>query len=273
MQSIRNWHFVKFMIMIMFSIIAVFPFYMMLNMGTYFANDLFRGIKLLPGDYLIENLKTISTIPFPRFYINSTIIAVSSAILTTLVCSMAGFAFAKYNFHFKNILFTILLLTIMVPTQLSLVGFVLQMRVMGLLDTQIPLIIPPAASAFGAFWMTQYSKKSIPDSILESARIDGCNDYRIFFLIVFPVIMPAAVALALLVFLHSWNSFILPMVILSNENLFTLPLGIRMLATQHRFDIGAQILGLTVGTIPMLLFFAVFSKNLMSGLAAAAVKE
>ena len=121
--------------------------------------------------------------------------------------------------------------------------------------------------------MTQYTKSSIPDSVIESAKIDGCNDFRVFLQIALPFVAPACMTLAMLVFLQSWNNFVVPMIILSNDKLYTIPLGIRQLATTYRFDVGAQILGLTVGTIPMLVVFAAFSKHLISGLAAAAVKE
>lgn len=264
--------FISIVLLIIMSLIAAFPFYSMIIMGTYYANDLFTGIKLLPGDYLVENFKSIMSIDIGNNYKNSLIVATGVTLLGVLVSSMAGFAFAKYNFRMKKFLFAFILATMMVPKQLGLVAFIIEMRAIGWIDTLLPLIIPPAANAFGAFWMAQYSKSAIPHEVLESARIDGCSEYGLFFRIALPFLRSALVTIGLLLFLWSWNDFLTPFILLSDEKLFTLQLGIRQLSTQFRFDYAAQILGLTLGTIPILIFFAIFSKNLISGLSAAAVK-
>jgi multiple sugar transport system permease protein/cellobiose transport system permease protein len=161
----------------------------------------------------------------------------------------------------------------MVPTQLSLVGFIIEINKIGWLNTHLPLIIPPAASAFGVFWIRQYTRSGIPDSVVESARLDGCGEFRIYLQIAMPFMRPACVTLLMLSFLWTWNSFFIPMIVLSSNKLYTIPLGIRQLTTQYRADVAAQILGLSIATIPMLAVFAVFSKNLISGLASAAIKE
>lgn len=264
---------VMFLLMVLFSLIALAPFWFMINMGTYKSNELYTGIKLIPGNYLAENFASLMTINFFRYYGNSLIVAILCAGLTVLVCSMCGYALSKYDFRGRKSMGNIVLLTMMVPTQLSLVGFVIEMKNIGWLNTLLPLIIPPAASAFGVFWMRQYTRDSIPDSVIESARLDGCGEFGIFLRIALPFMRPACMTLALLSFLWSWNSFITPTIILTNEKLYTVPLGIRQLATQFRTDIGAQILGLSLATIPILILFAIFSKNLISGLASAAVKE
>ena len=260
-------------IMVIIAIVSLFPFWLMINMGTYYSNDLYTSIKIIPGNYLLQNLKTLSTINHPRYYMNSLVVALSCAALTVLVCSMAGFAFSKYRFKGKNVLMQIVLLSMLVPLQLGVVGFVIEMKFFGWIKTLLPLIIPNAASAFGVYWMTQYTKGAIPDSVIESAYIDGCNDFRVYVQIAMPFMRPACFTLALLSFLWSWNAFMVPSIIITTEKLFTIPLGIRQLATQYRMDVAAQILGLTFGTLPMLLVFAAFSKNLISGLAVAAVKE
>ena len=254
------------------SLVAIYPYYSMILMGTYYSNDLFTGIKILPGDFLKENLSTIRTINIFRFYKNSALVAVSCSLLTILVCAAAGFGFAKYQFRFKKPLFTFILLTMMVPLQLGMVAFVSEMKAIGWLKTLLPLIIPPAANAFGAFWMTQYALQAIPDEVMESARIDGCSEFRIFGQIGLPFLVPACTTLGLLSFLLSWNSLFQPLIVISDAKLFTIPLGIRQLATNFRQDNAAQILGLTLTSIPILFFFGFFSRSLISGLSAAAVK-
>lgn len=262
-----------FIVMLIITLFSIAPFWIMINMGTYKSTDLYKGIKLLPGDYLSTNFKSLMQIDFWRYYANSLIVAVLCAALTVFVCAMCGYALSKYDFKGRKALINVVLLTMMIPTQLSLVGFVIEMKTIGWLNTLLPLIVPPAASAFGVFWMRQYSQDTIPQSVIESARIDGCNEFKIFTHIALPFMRPACMTLALLSFLWSWNNFVTPMVVLTNEKLYTVPLGIRQLATQFRTDIGAQILGLTLATIPMLIVFSIFSKSLISGLASAAVKE
>lgn len=262
-----------FTFMSIIALISIAPFYFMIMMGTYKSSEIYTGVKLVPGYFLQVNFNTLMSIDFMKYYGNSLFVAGSCALLTVLVCAACGYGLAKYRFRGRKTMTGLIMLTMMVPTQLSLVGFTIEMNQLGWLNTHLPLIIPAAASAFGVFWMNQFISGAIPDSVVESARLDGCGEFRIFFQIALPFIRPACMTLALISFLWSWNNFLLPMIVLSKESLYTLPLGIRQLATQFRTDIGAQILGLTLATIPMLLMFAVFSKNLISGLASAAVKE
>lgn len=256
-----------------FCLIAIFPFYMMIMMGTYQTNALYKGLKLLPGNYLRQNFISLTRIRFPLYYFNSLLVAGSVAVLTVLVCSMAGYGISKYHFKGKQTMLSIIMMTMMIPTQLSLVGFAKEMVLLHWSNTLLPLIFPPIANAFGVFWMTNYSKGAIPDAVIESAKIDGCGEFEVFYRIALPFLKPACVTLGLIAFLGAWNSFLIPLVMISKEALYTLPLGIKQMATQFRTDVGGQILGLTVATIPILFFFGYFSDNLISGLASAAVKE
>lgn len=260
-------------VMAVICLVALFPFYMMVMMGTYKTTDLYRGLKLLPGNYLVENIKSLMQIRFPLYYFNSLFVAGTVAILTVLVCAMAGYGISKYKFRGKEVLTSVIMTTMMIPTQLSLVGFAKEMVLIGWNNTLLPLIIPPVAHAFGVFWMINYTQSAIPDAVIESAKLDGCGELSVFFRIALPFIKPACVTLGLIAFLGSWNSFLIPLIVISKEALYTLPLGIKQLATQFRTDIGGQILALTVATIPILFFFGYFSDNLIAGLASAAVKE
>ena len=260
-------------ILICSSVVAIFPFWTMMMMGTYYSNDIYKGIKILPGTYMMENFKTLTTINFGQYYLNSFTIGTFCSLLTVLVCSMAGFGFAKYRFRGKTALMGLVMVTLMVPVQLGLVGFVIQMNAIGWLSTLLPLIIPNSASAFGVYWMTSYTTGAIPDSVIESARIDGCNDLRVYLQIALPFMIPACATLLLLSFLWSFNAYLVPAIIISEDRLYTVTIGIRQLGTQFRNDVGAQIFGLSIATIPMLLVFSIFSKYLITGLSASAVKE
>lgn len=162
-------------------LIALFPFYMMVMMGTYKSNELYKGLKLLPGNNLIENIKSLTKIRFPLYYFNSLFVAGAVALLTVFVCAMAGYGISKYHFKGKQVITSIIMMTMMIPTQLSLVGFAKEMVILHWNNTLLPLIIPPVANAFGVFWMINYTKGSIPDAVIESAKLDGCGELDVFF--------------------------------------------------------------------------------------------
>jgi cellobiose transport system permease protein len=254
------------------SLVSLLPFYIMIVMGTYKNEDLFTRIVLLPGNYLLQNLKTVSASRFDLVYMNSLIVSLSSTALSVFVSACAGFAFAKHEFRHKNKLFAFILLTMMIPGQLGIVAYVIEMRYLQLSGTLLPLILPWIANAFGVFWMTQFIRSAVPTEVLESAKMDGCSSVGVFFRIVIPFIYPAITTLSLLVFLWSWNNYLLPLIIVNKPELFTIPLGITSLGDAYRTDLAAQILGLTLGTLPVLVLFAIGSKSFVRGLTAGSVK-
>ena len=253
-------------------IVCVFPFYMMLIMSSYKSEMLFRMMAVLPSDYLVPNFQTVLKSNFPTSYWNSFYIALLVTMLSSLSSAMAGYGFAKYEFKGRKGLFNVVLAMLMIPSQLGLIAFIWEMRQLGWSDTHLPLIVPAISSSFGVFWMRQYIRDSVPDEVIDSARIDGANDIRVFFQISLAFIRPALLSTGLLFFLWSWNNYMLPLLVITKEDLQTIPLSIAGLRDYHRTDYGAQILGLSLGTIPMIALFIVFSKSLISGLAASAVK-
>ncbi len=254
------------------SLVTLLPFYIMIIMSTHLSEDILVSLKLLPGDYLWKNLQTVFSTNFLHFYFNSAYIAIFSTAGCVIVSSMAGFAFAKYRFKGRKFLFGFLLATMMIPTQLGLVGLVMQLKYMGLMNNHFALIVPPMANAFNVFWMAQYMKGSVPNEILESARIDGCGDFRAFFQIVFPLVRPASITVFLLAFLSSWNNYITPLVVLSKEKLYTIPMAITLFSTTYRNDYAASILALTLATLPIIIIFAFGSKYLIKGMVMGSVK-
>ncbi len=259
-------------VMALVSMVSLFPFYSMLMMGTYKTTDLYSSVKLLPGNYLKENLQRVLSTPIFTFYRNSIAVAVCSSLVCVFVSSLAGYALAKFQFRGKKLISSFILLTMMVPSQLGIVAFVLEMRKMGLTDTLIPLILPFAANAFGVYWIRSFSESAVPFEVLESARIDGAGEFSIFFRIVLPFIRPACVTLLLLAFLWSWNDFLYPLVLINKNELYTIPLGIRQMSGAYSNDTAAQILGLSVSTLPILLLFIAFNRNMIEGLTSSSVK-
>ncbi|TBL80120.1 carbohydrate ABC transporter permease [Paenibacillus thalictri] len=254
------------------SLFALIPFYTMIIMGTYVSEDLYTGLKLLPGHYFIENFKTVMSQNFLHFYGNSLLVSVVNTTLAVLVSALTGFAFAKYQFKGKKLLYYFVIATLMIPPQLGLIGFVVEMRWLGLVNTLYPLILGGLANAFGVFWMTQYISSAVPNEIIESGRLDGCSEMGIFIRIVFPVIRPAFITLFMLFFLWSWNNYLTPLVIINKEKLYTIPLAISLISSEYRTDYAARILALTLSTLPILILFAAGSKHLIRGLVGGSIK-
>ena len=260
-------------IMLLITIITMFPFYMMFIMGTYTTEVIQQRLVLLPGPNLVENWNYVFGTRFMLYYWNSFFIAVVTTIGGVIISAMAGYGFAKFYFKGKQFLFIIVIATLMLPTQLGLVGFVMQMRYMKLFNSHWALILPPMANAFHVYWMTTYIRTGVPTEIIESGRIDGCGEHNIFLKLVFPLIRPATITVTLLAFLVSWNSYFLPLVVLNEDKKYTIPLGIMNFSTLFRKNYAASILALTLAVIPIILMFGFFSKHLISGLTSGSVKE
>jgi multiple sugar transport system permease protein/cellobiose transport system permease protein len=255
------------------SLIALIPFYMMLIMGTYVNEELFTGIKLFPGNYLRGNFASVMRINFMRYYGNSLMVAVTHTAGAVFVSALTGYAFAKYRFKGRNAIFGFVVATLAIPPQVGMVGFVVEMRMLHWVNTLLPLIIPGLGNAFAIFWMTQYITAAVPLEVIESGRIDGCGEFGIFFRLALPIIRPAVITMSLLLFLWSWNNYMTPLIIISKQNLYTVPLAIAaLLANEYRTDNAARILALALGTIPILTIFAIGSKHLIRGMVAGSIK-
>ena len=260
-------------VVVLFSLLVLMPFYIMIIMGTHLSEDLLTSLQLAPGGYLAINLANVLKTNFFLFYKNSLYTSIIATVGCVIVSGMAGFAFAKYRFGGKRLLFGTVLATLMIPMQLGLVGLMMQLKAMGLMNTHFALIVPPMANAFTVFWITQYIKSAVPTEILESARMDGCGDFVVFWRIVFPICRPANITVFLLSFLSSWNNYLTPLVVLNKEELYTIPMGATLFSTTYRNDYGAQTLALTLATLPVIILFAFGSKYLIQGLAGGGVKE
>lgn len=262
-----------YLLLLITTVLALFPFYIMLIMGTYKNEEIFTGLKLLPGTYLAENFKTILDGNVFQPYLNSLIISVISVIACVLVSSMIGYGLSKFRFKGRKVLLTILIATLTMPYQISLAGYMMELRWVHLNNTLWPMILVFFANPFGAFWMTQYIGSAVPESIIESVRIDGCSEFSLYGRMVLPIIKPAIITLALLVFLWSWNNFLIPLVFVTDPKQYTLPIFISTLGGSYRVDYAAKMLNLTLATIPVLIFFSIFSKYLIKGMTIGAVKE
>ncbi len=263
---------IKQIILILMTLVMFFPLYIVFVMGTYYSEDIFKGLPMLPSDYFLTNLKLVISKGFFSAYLNSITVSVTSVILSVLVSTMIGFALAKYNFKGKKFIFAFVMAIMMIPGQISMIGYMLEMRKMNLINTLLPLIFTWAAHPLGAFLMMQFISDGIPDELLESARLDGCSEPGIFFKIVIPCIKSGFVTLATLVFLWSWNNYVLPLILINKQELFTIPLMVNNLSNAFRSDYGAIMCALGLSVLPMIVIFSLCSRTFIQGIAAGAVK-
>lgn len=203
---------------------------------------------------------------------NSLVVGVATTVGTLFFCTLAGYAFAKHRFPGRDAIFLGLLATMMIPGAVLLVPGFLLLRDFGWLDTWLPLIVPGMAGAFGVFLARQFIEK-IPDSLLESARIEGCRDFGIFLRIVLPLSKPLLATLGILTFLGSWNSFLGPLIVLLDERKFTLPLVIAMLQGRFPGKENVQMAGAMISILPVLVLFFLFQRQIVESLASSGLKD
>jgi multiple sugar transport system permease protein len=185
---------------------------------------------------------------------------------------MGGYAFALFEFRFKNALFGLVMGTLLLPSFMNMIPTFMIMDVLGWIDQPRALYLPGAASAFGIFLMRQFVTSSIPKDLVEAARMDGCSELGIYARIVLPLLRPAMGTLGLITFIASWNNFIGPLIVMRSPEMYTLPLALRSLQSPVDTEWGALMAGSAIATVPLLILFALSSRQLISGLTAGAVK-
>jgi len=227
---------------------------------------------LVPAHPTFDNYIALFTrLQLARNFMNSSVIAVVGTAASVIVNAMAGYAFAKLRFRGRDRLFQILLVALVVPTQVGMLPLFLQLKAMGLVNTPLGVMIPYLSSVFGIFLVRQYAL-SIPDDLLDAARIDGASEYRIFFGIVVPVIRPILVTLASFSFLSAWNDFLWPLIVLSDSSRFTLPVSLASLAGEHIQDTELMMAGSVLTVLPVILVFLVLQRFYTEGVMRGSIK-
>ena len=255
-------------------LIMLAPFYFMFVFATHSRTEIFSlPPPLFFGDDFMNNLKILTgRMPFWRNLGWSIYTALASTALTLLFCSMGGYAFALFEFRFKNTLFALVMGTMLLPSFMNMIPTFMIMDLLGWIDQPRALYIPGAASAFGIFLMRQFVLSSIPKDLIEAARMDGCSELGIFARIVLPLLRPALGTLGLITFIASWNNFIGPLIVMRSPDMYTLPLALRSLQSPVNTEWGALMTGSAIATLPLVVLFLLSSRQLISGLTAGAVK-
>ncbi len=229
-------------------------------------------LTLWPRKPTMENIRALlSDFPYARWYLNTAIVALFTTLLTVLLASLAGFAFAKYDFRFKNVLFTLMLATILIPFQVLLVPQFRIIRALNWFNTYQALIVPHAVGAFGIFLMRQYTV-GVPNDLLDAGRIDGASEFGIWWRIVLPIVRPGLAVLAILAFTGNWNDFFWPMIVTTETSMFVINLGIAALVGPYDYQYGILLSGALLASLPVIIVFFIFQRQFIEGLTAGAVK-
>jgi ABC-type glycerol-3-phosphate transport system permease component len=209
---------------------------------------------------------------FVRYTFNTVFISVAHTVLTVLLSAFAGYSLAKFRYFGQRVIFLAILSTLMLPIEVLMVPTFLVVKQLGWLNTYQGIIVPEIATAFGIFLMRQYMQH-IPDALVEAARIDGASELRTFFSLIMPLSWPAILTLTILTFRSSWDSFVWPYLVTTNDNLRTLPLGIQLFQQQYYTDYSQVMAISTMAFIPLVIMFAVFQRGFIQGVALSGIKE
>jgi multiple sugar transport system permease protein len=228
--------------------------------------------RILPESFTLEHYRTLFTrLELGRYLLNSAIIALTVTAVSLIINSTAGYAFAKLRFRGRDRVFRLLLTGLVIPVQVSMLPLFLMMRELGLINTYWGVIIPALSSIFGIFLIKQYAV-SLPDDLIDAARIDGAGEFRIYWSIVLPVIRPILATLAIWTFLSTWNDFMWPLIVLSDDSMFTLPVALANLAGERVQDTELMMAGSVLTVLPVMLVFVVLQRYYIEGITLGSVK-
>ncbi|WP_324012372.1 carbohydrate ABC transporter permease [Microbacterium sp. JZ37] len=255
-------------------LISVFPLYYMFVIASVGATAVTSSPpRLYPGfNFFDIAAKVFETVPFFQSLLNSVFVSLVVAVATALLCALAGFAFAKLTFPGRNVLFLIVLLTMTVPAQLSVIPQYLIISWLSWVDTLQAIIVPGLASAFGIFWMRQHLATTLNDELMAAARIDGASSWQIFWRIGFPIVRPAAFVLGLITFTGVWNDFMWPFIVLKSPELFTVQIALKQLQANRTIDLALTMGGSFMATLPLLIVFFFVGRRMVAGIMDGAFK-
>jgi len=254
-------------------VLFMFPIYWMLRTAVSTTDEMSNlPVPLWPQEWHWENFtRPWQDYPFARWLTNSVVIATASVILTVAINLAAGYAFAKLRFPFRNVLFLLIISTLMVPVQVIMIPQFQIVIDLHMLNTPWAVVVPRLAEAFGLFMARQFFL-GVPDELLEAARVDGAGHFRTFRSIVLPLSRPLIAALVIFTFMWRWNEFVWPLIVLTDSDSYTLPVGLQFLVQQFGSNFGPLLAMSFVSMIPMLLVFGVFQRYFVEGIARTGIK-
>lgn len=265
-------------VLILLSFLCLFFFVILIINATRSHAQLQKGFSFILGGHFLDNLKSVAndgSFPMFRGIVNSLIISGSCAVLCTYFSSLTAYGLYAYDFKLKKAAFTFIMAILVMPTQVTAMGFLRLITNMGMYDSWAPLIIPSIASPAVFYFMYSYLQSSLPLSLVEAARIDGSNEFKTFNHIVLPIMKPAIAVQAIFTFVGSWNNYFTPALIIQSKNKMTVPILIATLrgADYMNFDMGKIYMMITVAIVPIIVVYLLLSKYIIAGVTLGGVKE
>ena len=269
---------VAHVVLIILSFMCLFFFYVLIVNASHSHAELQKGFSALPGKYFWKNLMNVAndgSFPMFRGILNSIIVSGCSAVLCTYFSSLTAYGLYAYDFKARNVAFTFIMAILVMPTQVTAMGFLRLITKMGLYDSLLPLIIPSVASPAVFYFMYSYLQSSLPMSLVEAARIDGSGEFRTFNSIVLPIMKPAIAVQAIFTFVGSWNNYFIPALVIQSKSKMTVPILIATLrgADYINFDMGKIYMMITVAIVPIIIVYLLLSKFIIAGVTLGGVKE
>ena len=269
---------VAHVVLIILSFMCLFFFYVLIVNASHSHAELQKGFSALPGKYFWKNLMNVAndgSFPMFRGILNSIIVSGCSAVLCTYFSLLTAYGLYAYDFKARNVAFTFIMAILVMPTQVTAMGFLRLITKMGLYDSLLPLIIPSVASPAVFYFMYSYLQSSLPMSLVEAARIDGSGEFRTFNSIVLPIMKPAIAVQAIFTFVGSWNNYFVPALVIQSKSKMTVPILIATLrgADYMNFDMGKIYMMITVAIVPIIIVYLLLSKFIIAGVTLGGVKE
>lgn len=262
-----------YIMLILLLLLSIVPFYLVLVNSTHDSFDIVTKLNLLPGKYTGENYATMqSHVNIWRGFLNSLCIAIPFTAFTGYFGALTAFGFAKYKFKGRNILFGIVLASMMIPAQVSIIGFYQLNLKLHLLNSYLPFAVTGVANATAVFFLRGIIEQSIPDSIMEVARMEGCSEFKIFNQVVLPCITPGVATMCIFNFVSCWNNYIGPLIIMTDSKKYTMPVMIAMIKGLYLSNYGAMYLAIAISIVPIIIVYCFFSKYIINGLTVGSEK-
>jgi multiple sugar transport system permease protein len=275
--GVRVRRVIAYIVLVILSFLCLFWFYILFVNATRSNAELGRGFTLIPGGNLPQNWTNLmtGTLPVLNGLLNSVVVSACSALLCTYFSTMTAYAIHAYDFKLKGFFFTFILAIMMIPTQVTSLGFLQLIQKLKLEDNLLPLIVPSIAAPVTFFYMKQYMDSTLSLSLIEAARIDGAGEFRIFNSIVLPLMKPAIAVQAIFTFVSSWNNYFIPALILHKDKIKTLPVLIAQLRSADflKFDMGQVYMMIAFSIFPVIVVYLILSRYIVAGVALGGVKE
>ena len=269
---------VAYIVLIFLTFLCLFFFYILIVNSTRSHPEIQKGFSMIPGHSFMKNLKSVlndANIPVLSGIKNSLIVSSLSALLATYFSALTAYGLYAYNFKLKKPAFIFIMLILVMPTQVSAMGFINLITKMGMINTLYPLFLPSIAAPAVFYFMYSYMQSSLPLELVEAARIDGCGEFKTFNRIVIPIMKPALAVQAIFAFVQSWNNYFIPALVISDNSKKTLPILIAALRSADflKFDMGKVYMLITIAIVPIIIVYIALSKYIVAGVALGGVKE